>query len=480
MTKLLITGADVITMDPAAGELRDADILVEDGRIVSVGPGLADTGIDAEVVDARGMIAMPGMVDTHRHLWQTPLRGVGADWLVPDYIRGIRLQFSELYRPEDMYAGNYLGALDALNCGVTTVVDYCHNIVTGDHAHGAVTGLRDAGIRALYGHALTPVTTNGWDETPSDGMPTGELGHYKERLALATEIRDQYFSSPDQLLTFGICPQELPIAPMDEIAKEVHDSRALGARIVVHANQHCVRQMYADVAHFGKADILGEDMLFVHCSFMSQYEWQLLHDAGASVSICTQTEMQMGMGFPQIAEATRFTHGPSIANDCVIGIGGDMIDIARTTLQVSRWKSDEPGYQRWLAPQTMSWTARDAMSWLTVNGAHAAGLGDRVGSLTPGKQADIVLVDMRGISQAGWYRKDPIGAVIGQSNSGNVDTVVVAGEVVKRGGRLVHVDVDAALATMARTHDHLYEQAEANGGVLPQPPVEIPMYKDRA
>ncbi|MER5199799.1 amidohydrolase family protein [Streptomyces sp. NPDC002755] len=478
--KLLVKGADVITMDPAAGELRNSDILVEGGKIVAVGPGLADTGIDAEVIDAHGMIAMPGMVDTHRHLWQTPLRGVGVDWVVPDYIRAIRLQFAELYRPQDMYAGNYLGALDALNCGVTTVVDYCHNIVTADHAHAAVSGLRDSGVRALYGHALTPVTSNGWDESPPDGMPVGELGHYAERLALATQIRDKYFSSKDQLLTFGICPQELPIAPMEEIAREVVDARELGARIVVHANQHCVRQMYADIAHFGKADILGPDMLFVHCSFMSQYEWQLLHDAGASVSICPETEMQMGMGFPSIAEATRFTHGPSIGNDCVIGTGGDLIGMARLTLQVTRWKTDEPGYQQWTAPQTRTWTARDAMTWLTVNGAHAAGLGDRVGSLTPGKQADIVLLDMRGISQAGWYRNDPIGAVIGHTNSGNVDTVLVAGKVVKRGGKLVHVDVDAALRTMRDSHEYLYEQAESHGGVIPQPPVEIPMYKDRS
>ncbi|WP_236793738.1 amidohydrolase family protein [Amycolatopsis sp. GM8] len=475
--KTLIKGADVITMDPAAGELRDCDILVEDGKIAAVAP---DISADAEIVDARGMIAMPGMVDTHRHLWQTPMRGVGVDWLVPDYIRGVRLQFSELYRPEDMYAGNYLGALDALNCGVTTVVDYCHNIVTGDHAHAAVAGLRDAGIRALYGHALTPVTSNGWDESPSDEISAGELDHYQQRLALATEIRDKYFASPDQLLTFGICPQELPIAPMAEIAREVEDSRALGARIVVHANQHCVRQMYADVAHFGHARILGPDMLFVHCSFMSQYEWQLLHDAGASVSICPETEMQMGMGFPAIAEATRFTHGPSIGNDCVIGTGGDLIGMARLTLQVSRWKSADPGYQQWLAPQTMPWTARDAMTWLTVNGAKAAGLEDRVGSLVPGKQADIVLLDMRGISQAGWYRNDPIGAVIGHTNSGNVDTVLVAGSIVKRGGKLIHVDVDAALSTMDKSHEYLYAQAEAHGGVIPQPPVDIPMYRDRA
>jgi cytosine/adenosine deaminase-related metal-dependent hydrolase len=133
-----------------------------------------------------------------------------------------------------------------------------------------------------------------------------------------------------------------------------------------------------------------------------------------------------------------------------------------------------------VAPQVMSWTTKDALSWLTVNGAKAAGVDDVVGSLTPGKRADVVLMHMGGISAAGWNRRDPAGAVISQANAGNVDTVILDGRIVKQGGRLVHVDVDRALSLLEESHDHLYRAMDDNGGFIPQPPVDIPLYRDRA
>lgn len=190
--------------------------------------------------------------------------------------------------------------------------------------------------------------------------------------------------------------------------------------------------------------------------------------------------MQMGMGFPAIAEVTKYTPGPSLGIDCVSGCGGDMISHSRLVLQASRWRADEPGYQRMVAPQEMAWTTHDALSWLTVNGAKAAGVGDVVGSLSPGKRADIVLLEMGGVSQAGWNRREPGGAVIAQANSGNVDTVLVDGRIVKRGGKLVHVDVAAALRQLEESHDYLYDQMDRNGGFIPQPPIDIPLYRDRA
>lgn len=206
----------------------------------------------------------------------------------------------------------------------------------------------------------------------------------------------------------------------------------------------------------------------------------MLEGTGTMVSVCAETEMQMGMGYPAIAEVTRHTPGPSLGIDCVSGDSGDMISHARLVLQASRYRADEPGYQQWVAPQTMAWTTRDALRWLTINGAQAAGVGDLVGSLTPGKRADIVLLEMGGISQAGWNRHDPAGAIIAQAHSGCVDTVLVDGKVVKRGGVLVHVDLPGALRTLDESHEYLYEQMERHGGFIPQPPIDIPLYRDRA
>lgn len=475
--KTLIRGVAAATVDDDLGDLPDTDILIEDGVISVIRPGIA---ADADlVIDGTGMIAIPGMVDTHRHTWQTALRGILADGNIPDYLRGIRLQMAPRYRADDMYAGNYVGALDALNSGVTTLVDYCHNILDPDCAHAAVGGLRDAGIRALYAHGLTPILTNTWGESRG-GSTGGDPSDLETRAQLAAEIRSAYFSSDDQLLRFGIAPQELAIAPVDDVAGEFRLARELDARITLHANQVMVRQLFKDVEVLHRHGLLADDLLLVHCTFNTAEEWAMLDGTGVTVSVCAETEMQMGMGYPAIGETTRHTPGPSLGIDCVSGNSGDMISHSRLVLQASRYRADEPGYREWTAPQVMSWTTRDALRWATLNGARAAGMDHLIGSLTPGKRADIVLVDMRGVSQAGWNRDDPTGAVISQANAGCVDTVLVDGQVVKRHGTLTTVDPVAAVGLLERSHERLYGEMRRHGGFIPQPPVDIPLYRDRA
>jgi cytosine/adenosine deaminase-related metal-dependent hydrolase len=476
--RTLIRGVAAATVDDRIGDLERTDILIQDRLIAAVAP---DISADAdEVIDGTGMIAMPGMVDTHRHTWQTALRGILADGNIPDYLRGIRLQMAPRYRPEDMYAGNYVGALDALDSGVTTLVDYCHNILDPECAHAAVGGLRDAGIRALYAHGLTPILTNTWSESRGGASEGGDPADLRTRARLAREIRDEYFSSDDQLLRFGIAPQELAIAPAADVSREFALARELGARITIHANQVMVRQLFKDVEVLHREGLLAEDLLLVHCTFNTAEEWRLLEGSGVTVSVCAETEMQMGMGYPAISETTRHTPGPSLGIDCVSGNSGDMLSHTRLVLQASRYRADVPEYEQWRAPQTMAWTTRDALRWATLNGARAAGVDHLVGSLTPGKHADIVLVDMSGVSQAGWNRHDPTGALISQGNAGCIDTVLVDGRVVKRGGALTRVDERAAVRLLEDSHEHLYDQMHRHGGFIPQPPIDIPLYRERA
>lgn len=476
--RTVIRGVAAATVDEDLGDLERTDILIEDGIIALIAP---DIPTDAdEVIDGTGMIAIPGMVDTHRHTWQTALRGILADGNIPDYLRGIRLQMAPRYRADDMYAGNYVGALDAINSGVTTLVDYCHNILDPDCAHAAVGGLRAAGIRALYAHGLTPILTNTWGESRGGARSGGDPADLATRARLAREIRESYFSSDDQLLRFGIAPQELAIAPVDEVVQEFRLARDLGARITIHANQVMVRQLFKDVDVLHRSGLLGDDLLLVHCTFNTPEEWDLLDGTGVTVSVCAETEMQMGMGYPAVAETTRHVGGPSLGIDCVSGNSGDMISHSRLVLQASRYRADETEYREWRAPQEMAWTTRDALRWATLNGARAAGIDHLVGSLTPGKHADIVLVDMSGVSQAGWNRQDPTGAVISQANAGCVDTVLIDGRIVKRHGRLTAVDSRAAVRLLEDSHEHLYEQMHRHGGFIPQPPIDIPLYRERA
>lgn len=475
--RTLIRNVAAATVDDSLGDLERTDILIDGRLIVEIAPDI-EAEAD-EVIDGSGMIAMPGMVDTHRHTWQTALRGILADGNIPDYLRGIRLQMAPRYRAEDMYAGNYVGALDAINSGITTLVDYCHNILDPDGAHAAVQGLQDAGIRALYAHGLTPILTNTWSESRG-GSAGGDPGELETRARLAADIRSTYFSSDDQLLRFGIAPQELAIAPAVEVAREFALARELGARITFHANQVMVRQLFQDVSELHRLALLAEDLLLVHCTFNTPEEWTMLEGTGVTVSVCAETEMQMGMGYPAIAETTRHTPGPSLGIDCVSGNSGDMLSHSRLVLQAARYRADEDEYANWRAPQTMAWTTRDALRWATINGARAAGVDHLVGSLTPGKHADILLVDMRGVSQAGWNRQDPTGALISQANAGCIDTVLIDGRVVKRGGRLTRVDDRAAVGLLEASHDYLYGQMHDNGGFIPQPPIGIPLYRERA
>ena len=472
--RLLIENAAVVTMDSAIGDFERANILVENGRIAAIRPGLE--AADAERIDASSMIAMPGMVDTHRHTWQTGLRGILADGNIPDYLRGFRLQMATRYRPQDMYAGNYLGGLDALNSGVTTLVDYCHNILDLDYAHASVNGLRDSGVRALYGHGMVPVTSNTWSESRGGSASGLDWDDFATRSSWAREIRQEYFSSDDQLLRFGIAPQELAVAPIADVKREFELARELGARITFHSNQVLVRRLFKDIEVLDANALLGDDLLLVHCNFNTDHEWELLRDTGVTISVCAETEMQMGMGFPVIREAVENTPGPSLGIDCTSSTGGDMISHARLVLQATRWREDQPQYEQMRQPTVMRWKTRNALEWLTVNGARAAGVGDLVGSLTPGKRADIVLLEMGGVSQAGWNRREAAAAIVAQTNSGNVDTVIVDGVIVKRAGKLVHVDVNAALSTLARSSEYLFEQMDLNGGFIPEPPVELPVF----
>src|SRR5512142_2650280 len=155
--RMLIRGGTVITLDPGIGDLTDADVLVEDGRIVaverSIGAGTSDAGgVDAEVIDARGFIVIPGFVDTHRHTWETAIRGCAPDATLDDYFVDILDSFAPLYRPEDVYASNRFGALECLNAGITTLVDWSHINNTPAHPDAAVTALREVGIRAQYAY----------------------------------------------------------------------------------------------------------------------------------------------------------------------------------------------------------------------------------------------------------------------------------------------------------------------------------------
>ena len=454
--KKLIRNAFIVSVDPAVGDIDGGDLLIQDGLIVAVGRGLDAAG--AEVIDGTGCIATPGFVDAHRHLWEGAMRAVTADFSILDFVGNIRLLAAQYFRPEDMYATSLHGAYEALEAGVTTVADYCHNARTAEHVHQAIAGVRDAGVRAIWGYSFTGLA------------PVGERHDGGDELAFVEALAASEFAQ-EGLLTLGICPEE----PMhwgentDAVRAQVALARRLGARMFMHANSapRLDGSLEREVDRLDAIGCLGPDLALVHMGFTAPEEWARLGEVGGHAVFTPETELQMGLGWPAISEACGCGVNIGLGVDITANNSADMFHQMRTALTVERARvmAANPGRQF----QTRTpFDARDALRWGTMGGAAACGLADRVGSLTPGKQADIVLLRADSLSLAGWDRRNPAATIVLQAGVHNVDTVLVAGRIVKRDGRML-ADTRAAVRALEATSAHVHARvAEAGGFDAPQ------------
>ncbi len=459
-SRKLISGACLVTMDDETGILPQADILIEGGRIAALGPGLE--AADAERIDGADAIVMPGLIDTHRHVWQAAMRAVTVDWSLRDYVRGIRFRAAGLYRPQDMYASQLTGALEALEAGVTTLVDYSHNVVTPDHARESVRGLQDAGIRALWCY--------GFNAAPTEEPFFSDSG---ERVVFLKELAAEQFNSADSLITLGVAPEEPGLTTPEITAAQFAAARELGARISLHLN--CVRgaDLPGEAAALASQGLLGPDLLLVHMGFSSDEEWSMVADSGCSVSSTPETELQMGMGVPLLGAMRRFGIEPTFGADIVSNNSGDMFFPLRLALQVERGLLNEKTLAAGEMPEGAPIEVAEALRWGTVNGARACGLDRRIGSLSVGKDADLIMLRSEGVNLAAWNRDDPQGAVLLQAHPGNVDSVMVAGNFVKRGGRLC-ANVTAARRAVEDSREYIARCVAERGGFRVDPE-EMPL-----
>lgn len=449
--KTLIRGAFVVSVDLTIGDVDGGDILIEDGKIAAVGRNLDDVG--AEVFEAGGCIAMPGFVDAHRHLWEGALRGVAADWSILDFVGNMRLLAAGMFRPEDMHATSLQGGLESLNAGVTAVAEYCHNARTVDHVHASIAGAREAGIRTVWCYSFTGLAPEGGAQRGSDG-----------EIAFVEQLAADEFGAPG-LLTLGICPEEpfhwTPDA--GHVRAQFALARRLGVRLFMHANS--VRELDGSLSReVDKLDAiggLGPDLALIHMGYTAPEEWALLGKTGGHVIYTPETELQMGLGWPNIGPAREAAINIGVGVDITANNSADMFTQLRIALQADRSRAMvAPGRQY----QTRTpLDCRDALYWGTMGSAAAIGLGDRVGSLTPGKEADIILLRADDVTMAGWDRRNPAAAIILQAGVHNVETVFVGGRIVKRGGRLI-ADTAAAIEALEATSAHVHAGVRAAGG----------------
>ncbi len=453
MNRTLIRGAAVLTLDPRLGDFARADILVEGSRIVAMAPSIAAD--DAQMIDAGGMIALPGFVDSHRHTWQSLLRATAVDWTLAQYFAGIRGVMGRLYTPDDMYIANHLGALEALDAGITTLYDWSHNNNSPDHADEAVRGLKDAGIRGVFGYG------NANDEwIPPSAQPTN--------FADVERVRRTHFASDDQLVTMAFAARGPQFTSLDITADEFRRARDLGLRITVHVGDG-VWGTTRPVAQLASRDLLGDDITYVHCNTLTDEDFRFIGESGATASISPEVELQMGHGFLATLKLLRVGVRPSISIDIVTSIAGDMFGAMRTLLAGTRAVVNDAALRERRIVDPLPLTSRDVLEFATIQGARASGLAERAGSLTPGKQADIVLIDTNSLNLI--PMNNPYGAVVESAHAGNVDTVLVAGKIVKRAKKLLEFDLPRLRARVDAARDGLFRRANVppDGSWLPRP-----------
>lgn len=463
--RTLVRGGHILSMDPDIGVLAQGDVLVEDGVIAAVAPSLGE--IDAEIIDAAGHIVTPGLIDTHRHTWQTQMRALCTDWTLTDYLFGVRFSVSPAYAPADVHLGNLLGAVDALESGVTTILDFSHCNNTPEHADAAVAGLLDAGIRAVFGYGF-------FESRP---MAPPHFTEHGMRLADFARVADRYFSSASGLVTLGVALTEVGVIPLSATAREVAAARERSAIQVTHTG--CVWALDNGIVELDAAGLIGPDQVHVHCNTLTEQEWQILARNGAKVSISVETELNMGMGRPAFAACQRHGIAPTLSCDIVSLNSGDLFSQLRQGLGFKRWADAEAINLAGADPDRVSTTALEALRWSTVNAADALGLGDRIGSLTPGKQADLIIVGGPGTSQQPII--DAAGTLIFQSTTSDVRTVLVAGRAVKRDGVLTGVDLPGLLGRAGTSAEDILARVRAAVPVLsPVPPGGFAVIRDMA
>src|SRR5262245_20474736 len=441
--RLLIRNGFVVSMDPEVGHVPNGDVLVEDGKIAEIGRGLEVS--EAEQIDATGMVVMPGFVDTHRHTWQTPVRGVRPSCTLDHYFAVMLGSVGGHYRPEDVYIGDYAGALEALNGGVTTLLDWSHISNTPDHSDAAIQGLKDAGIRAVYAH----------------GMPTGgewwmlsELNHPED----IRRIRETYFSSDDGLLTLAMAARQ-PGNVNAEVAK--HDwalARELEILISVHVGMRLHNLHYTPVKEMHDLGLMGPDVCYIDMTDLTDEELDWIAESGGKASIAPYVEMLMGHGPPPTGKMIARGVRPSLSVDVVSSVPGEMFTQMRTALAYDRILefTDTPDVA--FAPKL---THTDVLAFATIDGARSIMLEDRVGSLTRGKQGDIVLLKTDMINTAPVL--DPTATIVTFADTSNVDSVFVAGQARKRGGQLVGADLGDTFRKLDGSRNHILGE----GGLLP-------------
>jgi cytosine/adenosine deaminase-related metal-dependent hydrolase len=451
---ILIKGGRLLTMDGTPGAMEKADVFIKDGLIERIGPALEAHG--AKVIEAGDTIVMPGFVDCHRHMWQTQLRAITADWSLFDYSSRIRSVYTSFYDPEDAYLGTYAGYLEAINAGVTTIVDHSHIMNTPGHADEVVRATLESGVRSIlcygmYGNAEP-------DQVLTPAVLMSPDWHYDD----AKRLKGKYFNADYSRVMMGIALTEAEFFPIELSRKELGFARDLGARrISAHVGMGGMSKNTRYIERLKKAGLMGEDILFIHGWNLTDHELRVCALYKAAVINTPETELQMGMGYPVSWRALSAGGRSGLGIDIVSNQSADMFTQMRLNIQVQRALQNNKLIQAGMMPRVISPTVRQVLELATIKGAESIGLASRTGSIAVGKEADIILIRADTVNM--FPVNDPVNAIVLSANVGDIDTVMVGGNVLKSGGKLVGVDLVKVRAKLEKSRDKIIEGGRKKG-----------------
>jgi 5-methylthioadenosine/S-adenosylhomocysteine deaminase len=446
--RILIRGGYVLTQDPQLGELVGADVLIDGDRIAEVGRDLSADG--ARVIDASGDVVIPGFIDSHRHTWETSIRTCAPDYALITYFGSILDKFAPHYRPDDVYAANLWGALECINAGITTLVDWSHIMNTPDHADAAIRGLQESKLRSVFAYGFGNTSLVDWWFGPDyQGSVLTSDGPDARR------IRKQYFNSDEGLITMALATRGPNFCKPEVVRHDWELAKELGLNITVHVAMDRFGYTKMQVAGLRDMDLLYPNTTYIHASHFTDEEWGIVRDSGGNVSFAPQIEIQMGHGWAPAVTATEHNIPIGLSSDVATTASADQFTQMHAIFGSERgrkhqeaWEADLDGLEA--SPGLI--TSRQVLSWATLGGADVAGIADRTGSLTPGKKADVVIIDGSAVNVAPII--DAVGAVVCAADVSNVKTVLVDGEILKEDFRL-KASLDGPRKAVEGSRDYL-------------------------
>lgn len=434
---VLFKNGTVLTMDKQKTVLKRGDVLVQGDKIVAIGHDLsAPAGVT--VIDAEGGIVMPGMVDTHRHMWQTAMRGYGADWTLTQYFVWYYLNYGKLFRPQDIFAGNELSALEAIEAGVTTTVDWSHGLTTPDHANAALDALERSPGRFVF--AYGNIQAAPWEWAAGADFQA---------------LMRQRLNSSNDMLSYQMAFDVLGDPAFQE-RKAFEVAADLGLSVTTHAgvwgatNDDGIRLMYEN-------GFMKPGNVYVHAATLSADSYQRIAATGGTVSVSTESEQSCGQGYPPTYALREHAIPVSLSMDTSVWFSTDLFTAMRSTLGADRSREHMNAHAKSETITHSSLRAEHVVEFATMGGANALGMGDKIGSLEVGKQADIILIKNDN-SPVMYPLVNPYGHVVMQAQRGDVHTVLVNGELVKHNHKISQSAVSASKKNIESTVDYLISE----------------------